>query len=110
MDYTPLAPVLLLTVGMLFAGLTAAAFLLAQASASPAPVWPPPPATVPSLGSSGAPAQPATVPSIGSRRVAPGSPPTVPSIGSPGAPPSPEPTASYDKSTEQSQPPSVGSQ
>jgi len=103
-DYTPLAPVLLLTVGMLFAGLTAAAFLLAQASASPAPVWPPPPATVPSLGSSGAPAQPATVPSIGSRPGEPTQPGTTPS------PPSPEPAASYGKSTEQSQPPSVGSQ
>jgi len=94
---------------MLFAGLTAAAFLLAQA-ASPSSVWPPPPATVPSLGSPGAPPSPHTVPSIGNRAGEPVSPPTVPSIGSPGAPPSPEASGSYGKATEQYQPPTVGSQ
>ena len=79
--------------GMLFAGLTAAAFLLAQA-ASPSAVWPPPPVTVPSLGSPGAPAQPQTVPSIGSA----------------GSPPSPPSVPSYGTATERYQPPAVGSQ
>jgi len=107
-NYTPVASRLLRSEVMLFAGLTAAAFLLAQA-ASPSAVWPPPPVTVPSLGSPGAPAPPQVVPSIGSRG-SPPSPPSVPSLGSAGAPGQPPSVPSLGTGTERYQPPSVGSQ
>src|SRR2546425_8293068 len=111
-NYPPVASRLLLHEGMLFAGLTAAAFLLAQA-ASPSAVWPPPPVTVPSIGSPGAPAQPQTVPSIGSRPGEAVQPGSTPSIGSPGAPAQPQTVPSIgSRPGEAAQPgstPSIGS-
>jgi len=130
---TAVAPIL----GMLSACLSVW-FLLAQA-ASPSSVWPPPPATVPSLGSPGAPPPPATVPSLGSPGAppspatvpslgsagappppvtvpslgsvgAPAAPATVPSLGSPGAPPPPASVPTYGRTTDRAQPPDVGSQ
>jgi hypothetical protein len=87
--------------------LTMVAEALAQAPGTP---WPPPPVTVPSLGSPGAPRQPATVPSLGIRDT-PYQPRSVPSAGSRTAPPQPADTPSLGLGTERYQPytaPSVG--
>lgn len=54
-----------------------ALLILAQA-VPPSNVWPPPPITVPSIGSRGAPPQPPSVPSLGRRDY---QPPSVPSLG-----------------------------
>jgi len=85
--------------------------MVAQAAAqAPGTSWPPPPVTVPSLGSPGAPPQPATVPSLGIRD-RPYQPPSVPSAGSRTAPPQPATAPSVGLGTERYQPytaPSVG--
>ena len=80
--------------------LTMVAEALAQAPGTP---WPPPPVTVPSLGSPGAPRQPATVPSLGIRDT-PYQPRSVPSAGSRTAPLQPATTPSLGLGTERYQP------
>jgi hypothetical protein len=77
--------------------------VLAQAG-----TWPPPPQSVPSLGSPGAPPNPGSVPSLGSRG-APVSPGSVPSTGTPGGPVSPGSVPTLDSAGAPRDPGSVPS-